>query len=156
MITHKPRKCLGSLVNHLRKEKQTSYCLALLVLFRGVLEKGLLMSKVKWCLERCTFLYCSTFFFSRILFLLLASSHKIGPCFHSLSTKFIKRCYVVLPKKSFLCCSLLKFGLLSDMPPRGQMYTRGVFLWGQHTSVPHRPQTIPKEVKRVNVLICES
>lgn len=55
VITHKPRKCLSNLVNHLRKEKQTSYGLVLLVCLKGVLEKGLQMSKVKRCLERYTF-----------------------------------------------------------------------------------------------------
>lgn len=64
VITHKPRGCLGNLVNHLRKEKQTSLCLVLLVFLRSVLEEGeqsetMLLSKQ--CLERCPFYIVALF-----------------------------------------------------------------------------------------------
>lgn len=93
VITHKPRGCLGNLVNHLRKEKQTSYAWFLLVFLRSVLEEGEQSETVllfKQCLERCTFYVVALFFFL----------NEIGLYFLSFSTKLIQCHYVVFCLRS--------------------------------------------------------
>lgn len=61
-----------------------------------------------------------------------------------------------LPEKSFLCHSLLKFGPLSGMPlERTDVYQRSLPVGTSMLLCPTEHKQNPKEIKRVNVLICE-
>lgn len=126
VVTLKARECLGHLVNHLKKNRLPIAWFYWSFL-RGVLGKGLQMSQGRRCLETPSSLKYQT--------------HRTLPrdvCLRSRSSDI----------------HFWNWASRVTRPRRGQMYARQESL--PVGIVPHRAQTNPKGVKRINVLTCSS